>query len=255
MLQGGYIMKVKLKFYYKNTHEAGYKVGFHNHNCYEIIHYNDATGFTVIGGTEYKIKPNCLAVIPPKVLHNEEHYTDGYLSYIGLETDYPLKTGMYYSPENTEVLKTFRHIISELLDKPSEYELMAQSLATQLVIALGRFANAANANNSNNIKFSIEFIKENYSGKINFSDLARMNNYSDNYFRRVFKKTTSMSPQRFLTVTRLNNVRNFLENSKLNITEISYRCGFSNSVQLSAMFKTEYGVTPTEYRKKYILKE
>ncbi len=243
-------MKTGIKFYYKDTHRAGYRVSFHEHNCYEIIYYIEATGLTVIGGAEYKIKPGSLAVIPPKVLHNERHDTDGCLAYVGLDTDCPLKAGVYDSPENMEMQKVFRLMIKELLDKPAEYEAMAQALATQLVLLLRRAGNTERASAGNNIAFSVEFIKENYSGRIHFGDLARLNHYSENYFRRVFKEKTGMSPQRFLTVTRLENVRSLLENPELTITEIAYRCGFSNSAQLSSMFRSEYGVSPKAYRKR-----
>ena len=245
-------MKTKINFYYSNTHEAGFSVHFHTHSYYEIIHYIDAHGYTVIGGTEYSIKPNSIAVIEPEVSHNEVHHTSGKLAYIGLETDYPLETNMYYSPENSGTVKVFKLIISELLNRPNDYELMAHSLATQLAILLKRLDNENAASDKSNIKFSIEFIKENYFGKINFNELAQLNGYSENYFRRIFKKSTGMSPQRFLTTTRLSNVKNFLENSNFNITEIAYRCGFSNSAQLSTMFKSEYGITPNEYRKSIV---
>ena len=95
----------------------------------------------------------------------------------------------------------------------------------------------------------INYISENYYNKIQFKNLAKQLNFSYDYFQHRFKQLTGFSPQQFLIEKRINAAENMLKENDLNCTEISYRCGFSNSAQFSAIFKQKKGITPLQYRK------
>lgn len=49
---------------------------------------------------------------------------------------------------------------------------------------------------------------------------------------------------------RLEQTREFLKKTDLSITEISYRCGFTDSNYMGKQFKKTFDETPGEYRKK-----
>lgn len=61
-----------------------------------------------------------------------------------------------------------------------------------------------------------------------------------------------VSPQRYLISFRLNTAVNLLETTKMNITEISYSCGFKDTPTFYKHFKKQFNITPVQYRKSNI---
>ena len=58
-----------------------------------------------------------------------------------------------------------------------------------------------------------------------------------------------ISPQQYLISFRLNMAVNLLETTKMNITEISYSCGFKDTPSFYKHFKKQFNITPVQYRK------
>lgn len=68
---------------------------------------------------------------------------------------------------------------------------------------------------------------------------------------RKIKSLTDMSPVEFLRSTRLKkSLRMMKEDSGISISEIADACGFSSVRYFSRCFKDEYGITPSEMKKK-----
>ncbi|SFS89676.1 Signal transduction histidine kinase [Porphyromonadaceae bacterium NLAE-zl-C104] len=66
-----------------------------------------------------------------------------------------------------------------------------------------------------------------------------------------FKALTGMTPNEFIRNQRLKRAAILLrEHQELQITEIAEQLGFGSSVYFSRVFKTKYGVSPAQYRKK-----
>lgn len=61
-----------------------------------------------------------------------------------------------------------------------------------------------------------------------------------------------ISPQKYLISSRLNTAVNLLETTKMNITEISYSCGFKDTPTFYKHFKKQFNITPVQYRKSNI---
>lgn len=65
------------------------------------------------------------------------------------------------------------------------------------------------------------------------------------------KEATGLTPNEFTLKLKLEEATRILrEEPEYNITEISYRLGFSSLRYFSRCFKTFYGVTPQNYKKK-----
>ncbi|MDR1718174.1 MAG: response regulator [Prevotella sp.] len=92
-------------------------------------------------------------------------------------------------------------------------------------------------NNLEMEELDIAFIKE----KMNMS-------YSS--FYRKIKGLTDGSPNEFIRKIRLKCSLQFLLTGSYNISEIAYMSGFNDVVYFRKCFKEEYGVSPSEYRKK-----
>lgn len=68
---------------------------------------------------------------------------------------------------------------------------------------------------------------------------------------RKIKAVTGMSPSKLILNIRLRQAVEMLKHSNLTITEISYRCGFNEISYFGKCFKTEYGIPPSEFIRKY----
>jgi DNA-binding response OmpR family regulator len=80
------------------------------------------------------------------------------------------------------------------------------------------------------------------------ADLASDMNLSESQLYRKIKALTNTSPALFIRNYRLAKAKDMLSSTDLNISEIAYRCGFSDPAWFTNSFKAKYKVPPTKYR-------
>ena len=68
---------------------------------------------------------------------------------------------------------------------------------------------------------------------------------------RIFKANTGMTMVSYLNQRRMEMVTNLLTTTSLNIINISFSSGFRDYTYFLSLFKRIYGITPTQYRKRY----
>ncbi len=67
------------------------------------------------------------------------------------------------------------------------------------------------------------------------------------HLHRKMKELTNQTPHSFIRNLRLKQAARILRESHKNVTEVMYKCGFSNAASFSTMFKNMYGCSPREY--------
>lgn len=102
----------------------------------------------------------------------------------------------------------------------------------------------------NQAKSMLSYIHRNYSEKITLAEISREASVSTREANRIFQKTIRQTPFEYLMHYRLEQVRELLEKTDLSITEISYRCGFTDSAYMGKQFRKVFGESPGEYRRK-----
>lgn len=68
----------------------------------------------------------------------------------------------------------------------------------------------------------------------------------------MFKVETGTSPERHLKSLRMQKAKELLETTFLSVKEIASRVGLRNESHFVRDFKRTYGVTPTQYRARYL---
>jgi len=101
---------------------------------------------------------------------------------------------------------------------------------------------------------ALRFIQENYPNSITCATLAQYLKYSESYVRYIFKKEGNTTVQAKINEVRLHNAKRLLRNTGLNVTEIAFSVGFTDSNYFSSFFKKQETITPKEYRKKMSVK-
>lgn len=88
-------------------------------------------------------------------------------------------------------------------------------------------------------------------GRISRSQLSEKMNYSGSYLNEICKKYTGLSLFDYGMTFCMKAAAQMLTSSKDNITEIGYTLGFTNRTHFYKVFKSTYGITPAEYRRKH----
>ena len=95
-----------------------------------------------------------------------------------------------------------------------------------------------------------EYIIANIDKNLASAELAAVVDLSAFHFSRRFKAGTGMTPYRYVMRQRIALAQELLSSTRLPITEISYRTGFSSHSHMGARFREIVGVTPHRYRER-----
>ena len=88
--------------------------------------------------------------------------------------------------------------------------------------------------------------------KITIEDIANEVDLSQSHFMKYFKNTMGTSFIDYLNDYRLTMVSRLLVSSESSILDIAAESGFDNLSYFNRMFKKRFGMTPREYRKKFM---
>ena len=119
----------------------------------------------------------------------------------------------------------------------------------EMFIYINRASNVNNKISATNFEYIINNMDEKYTQKLYLPEYAKQLNISYDYFRHKFKEITGYSPQQYIMNKRLETAIELLSSTNSSCTEISEKCGFSDSAQFSKMFKEQYNMSPRQYRK------
>lgn len=89
-----------------------------------------------------------------------------------------------------------------------------------------------------------EFMKANYLNNLKINDYAALTGRSASTFNREFKRLYGTTPNKWLINKRLSKSHELLNNTNLNVTEVSMEVGYENVSHFIAAYKKQYGMTP-----------
>ena len=92
------------------------------------------------------------------------------------------------------------------------------------------------------------YIRKNYMKDISMQDAARMMNYSDAYFCKLFKQCFDQNFTAYLARLRINEARRLLQDKNASVREVSMLVGYYDANYFAKVFKRIAGMNPSEYR-------
>lgn len=98
------------------------------------------------------------------------------------------------------------------------------------------------------------YIQNHYAENLSREDVANAVYLDSAYFSRLFKQKTGMSFINYLTVIRMEKAAELLE-TQMNISDIAAAVGYLHRNRFITNFRQYSGYTPTEYRKKILIKD
>lgn len=97
----------------------------------------------------------------------------------------------------------------------------------------------------------LEYIRKNYRNQITLEQTAAYAATSPAHFSKIFKAEVGTGFAAYVNKLRLEKAKELLRDSSLPLSDITQSVGYSNQQYFSRVFKTETGMTPGQYKKKY----
>ena len=99
---------------------------------------------------------------------------------------------------------------------------------------------------------AIYYMEKHYAETISIETAAGMANYSTAYFSRLFKAQLGKSYTEYLGSLRIRNAERLLLGTGKSVTEIALESGYQYPGNLTAAFKKQTGMTPRQYRARFL---
>lgn len=99
------------------------------------------------------------------------------------------------------------------------------------------------------LALALSTIGEAFGESLDVNDLAERAKVSVPYLHVLFKRHLGVTPHQALLERRLQEARNLLAGSDLNLKGVAYNCGFSSVEHFCRVFKARFGSTAAEFRR------
>ncbi len=109
-----------------------------------------------------------------------------------------------------------------------------------------------NAKLSPCVRFAVEYINSNLSASLSTTEIAEKTFVAKSTLCKYFAKELQMSVQDYIYVLIFYKACQMLIENRMSIGQISMELGFCDQLYFSRKFKERYGVSPREYRKKFV---
>jgi two-component system response regulator YesN len=93
-----------------------------------------------------------------------------------------------------------------------------------------------------------QFIQEHFAEEIHLDALAGRVGLSSTYLSSLFKKEAGVTVSDYIQLCRMNTAKALLLDCRLNVSEVSYKVGYSDPKHFSKVFKAHTGILPLQYR-------
>ncbi len=255
----------------KNIARSAFNMpGGHLHAWHELYFLLEGERRYFIDGQIHTVHEGDVILIPKSTLHHTTAISSRqHVRYL-VEFDdsfihkslYPLldncfSVRQFSLPDDQRTL--FKHILQKLeevqLSEKPYADALFQAYTTELLSILIQLSQS-NIQKTEKPKTATEhliesaanFIEENLQNNIKLTLVADQYHLSHAYFSRTFKTYTGFGFNEFVTHRRIQKATQLLRHSNLTISEIAYKCGFSDSNYFSTVFKKDTGISPIKYR-------
>ncbi len=124
-------------------------------------------------------------------------------------------------------------------------ELLFNVILNQKHQKLSQFFTSLNQTSQKNLD---DVMLKNFQHDLQLEEFARLCGRSLSAFKRDFEKFYRQTPGKWLNDKRLEYASSLLLSSDLNVNEICYESGFTNSSHFNKVFKDKYQVPPKQFR-------
>lgn len=248
----------------------------HRHDFFEVLYLLKGSGYHVIDGNKYEIKPPCVFFMSPGQAHKLELSSDieGFI-FIFTADFYLLNRSnqnsliefpFFYTihQDNPPLLlenegdirfleNLFRQSIAEI-SRPGDYflEMLRSILDLILTTCAARYQVNENMLNKGKgqilVKRFFHLVEENHQKKLSMSDYSGMIGVTSNHLTQTVKLLTGKTSTQIIKAKQLLEIKRLLVHTNLSVSEIANQLNFEDQSYFTKFFKRETGITPIQYR-------
>jgi len=248
----------------------------HRHDFFEVLYLLKGSGFHVIDGNKYEIRPPCVFFMSPGQAHKLELSNDieGYIfiftadfyllnrsnqnSLIEFPFFYTIHQDnpplLLKNENDIRFLETlFRQGIAEIKQTGESIpEMMRSLLDLILTTCSSRYPiNEALLNKGKGqilVKRFFHLVEENNQKNLLLGDYATMIGVTANHLTQTVKLLTGKTSTQIIKSKQLLEIKRLLVHTNLNVSEIANQLNFEDQSYFTKFFKRETGFTPLQYR-------
>jgi AraC-like DNA-binding protein/mannose-6-phosphate isomerase-like protein (cupin superfamily) len=248
----------------------------HRHDFFEVLYLLKGSGYHVIDGNKYEIKPPCVFFMSPGQAHKLElsHDIEGFI-FIFTSDFYLLNRSnqnsliefpFFYTihQDNPPLLlenesdirfleNLFRQSIAEI-GRPGDYflEMLRSILDLILTTCAARYQVNENMLNKGKgqilVKRFFHLVEENHQKNLSLSDYSGMIGVTPNHLTQTVKLLTGKTSSQIIKAKQLLEIKRLLVHTNLSVSEIANQLNFEDQSYFTKFFKRETGMTPIQYR-------
>ena len=246
----------------------------HTHEFYELVVVWRGNGLHILNDRPYRITCGDLFYIRASDRHGYESVNDLVLDNI---IYCPERLSLHASWENllppfdpqpaghhwrltTAGMAQARPIIAQLAQESRKNDVLSlqltEALLLQLAIVLCRHRyradGAALLPDGEQLDLLMAALQGAIEKHFDLGAFCHEHQLSERTLKQLFRQQTGMSVTHYLRQIRLCRAKSLLRRSEYRISEIATRCGFEDSNYFSVVFTREAGMTPRDYRQRFV---
>jgi len=212
--------------------------------------FSNGDRLTVSVGDVLFLSPACAYTIVTECAFR--HYTVNFdvhaeTSRFGaLDQDYRLMKEK--SSEHIE--RGFKRLVSEWRGRKAGYEMRSLACLYELLSLF--YFDISEGDNNERLLPAREYIEQHFDREITLDRLAFLADMSVTNFRREWKKRYAETPIGYRDSVRLYYAKEYLACGYYTVSEIAEKCGFDDVSYFVRFFKKQIGITPGEFKKRFL---
>ena len=248
----------------------------HRHDFFEVLYLLKGSGYHVIDGNKYEIRPPCVFFMSPGQAHKLELSNDieGYIfiftsdfylidrsnqnSLIEFPFFYTIHQDnpplLLENENDIRFLETlFRKSIAEIEEFGAHIPEMLRSILNLILTTCSaRYKVNENILNKGKGQFLVKrffhLLEENNQKNLSLSEYAGIIGVTANHLTQTVKVLTGKTSLQIIKAKQLLEIKRLLVHTNLSVSEISNQLSFVDQSYFSKFFKRETGLTPLQYR-------
>lgn len=230
----------------------------HWHEFYEIEYVLDGSGKCLINSQVSEMKSGMLFFMTPvdfhtvkqanatiiNIMFSSEMATQKFLLPF---TSFAAPKAIGISPENQHFVETVLEEIVKNKNNPQFCAILIDALILKLTETLNEQGQNSGYSHSQKMTF---YIINHFREKIGLNDVASAAGITPSYASAVFKEQMRVSFKEYLDNMRFDYAKKLLVYSDFTVQQICNDSGFDDYPNFIRRFKSRFGLSPVEFRKK-----
>lgn len=155
---------------------------------------------------------------------------------------------IYLSPHGAAAATLRRVKVLASQDQPDRRHLSLEVYA--FLLEWWRESAEPDKRSGQGFDWAIRFCREHFREPLGIKEIAAESGLSREHFSRLFTERMELTPAAFLRNLRLREAEIILCQTRLPLSEVALRSGFSSARHLMGAFQRVHGQSPTQYRRR-----